>query len=147
MNILQQREHRLAIQQRAGLGPQVLGAPRRRRTVRTWAGWTDQIIKTGFPSDVQDSVKEYMAPVVQMISGIANTVLSLVYEVENGNSGTAIAASVLGNMSFIFAWANAVWMKAATDDVSCLIKMAIDLSGNLGATICIAESSTLPVPD
>ena len=38
-------------------------------------------------------------------------------------------------------------MEATTDDVSCLIKMVIDLSGNLGAAICIAESSTLPVPD
>ena len=82
-----------------------------------------------------------------MISGIANTVLSLTYEIENGNSGSAIAASVLGNLSFMFALFTTWWMKATTDDASCLIKMAIDLSGNLGAAICIAESSTLPVPD
>ena len=88
-----------------------------------------------------------MAPVVQMMSGIANTVLSLVYEVKNGNGGSAIAASVLGNLSFIFAPFATKWMNDTTDDVSCLVKMAIDLSGNLGAAICIAESSTLPVPD
>ena len=110
-------------------------------------GWTNLIDKTGFPSDVQDTLKDYMAPVVQMMSGIANTVLSLVYEVKNDNSGSAIAASVLGNLSFIFAPFATKWMNETTDDVPCLIKMAIDMGGNLGAAICIAESSTLPVPD
>ena len=85
--------------------------------ILTRAGWTNLINKTGFPDNVQDGLKDYMAPVVQMISGIANTVLSLTYEIENGNSGSAIAASVLGNLSFIFAFANAKWMEATTDDV------------------------------
>ncbi|MGH3380161.1 MAG: hypothetical protein ACRDP6_36060 [Actinoallomurus sp.] len=110
-------------------------------------GWTNLVDKTGFPSDVQDVLKDYMAPVVQMMSGIANTVLSLVYEVKNDNNGSAIAASVLGNLSFIFAPFATKWMNETTDDVSCLIKMAIDMSGNLGAAICIGESSSLPVPD
>jgi len=108
----------------------------------------DKVDNAGFPSNVsQDVVKEYMAAVLQMLSGMANTALSGAYEVESDNGASAIAASVLGNLSFIFAPFATAWMDAATDDVSCLIKMAIDASGNLGTAICIAESSTLPVPD
>ena len=95
------------------------------------------------PAGVKDP-KDDFGPIVNMISGIVNTALSCAYIARNDSGGTAIAGTVLGNLSFILAPLETWWMNSTTDDIPVLIKAAVDAVGNVGAAICIAESTSLP---
>ncbi len=53
---------------------------------------------------------------------------------------------MLGNLSFVGAPLATKVMNATTDDISTLVKMAIDAGGNIGAAVCIAEATSLPTP-
>lgn len=110
------------------------------------AGWTDDLSNSGFPSGVQDVAKDYMSPFVQMIAGTVNTVLGGVYSGKNNAGWVAILGTVLGNLSFVGAPLATKVMNETTDDVSTLVKLAIDAGGNIGAAVCIAEATSLPTP-
>lgn len=91
-------------------------------------------------------VNDYMGPMVQMIAGTANTILGGVYSGKNDDGWVAILGTVIGNLSFIGAPLATAVMKESTEDVSVLVKMAIDAGGNIGAAVCIAEATSLPTP-
>lgn len=110
------------------------------------AGWTGDLSNAGFPSGVQDVATDYMEPFVQMISGIANTVLGSVYSSSNDAGTVAIVGTVLGNLSFVGAPLGKKLMLETTDDISGLVKLLIDAGGNIGAAVCIAEATSLPTP-
>lgn len=110
------------------------------------APWTASVVGKLFPKDVQDVVRDYMNPFVQMIGGIANTVLGATYSGVNNAGTSAILGTVLGNLSYIGAPLATKVMNATTDDVSTLVKMLIDAGGNIGAAVCIAEATSLPTP-
>jgi hypothetical protein len=96
------------------------------------------------PSGTKDPFADYYGPVVYMICGMVNTALGTAYAARNKAGGAAIAATVLGNLSFILAPFATKWMNETTEDVPVLIKTGVDAIGNVGAAICLAEASSLP---
>ncbi len=87
-----------------------------------------------------------MGPFVQMIAGTANTIMGSYYSAKNSAGWVAIFGTVLGNLSFVGAPLATKVMASTTDDISTLVKMAIDAGGNIGAAVCIAEAASLPTP-
>jgi hypothetical protein len=110
------------------------------------AGWTSDLSNSGFPSGVQDIATDYLGPFIYMIAGTANTIMGSYYSAKNSAGWVAIFGTVLGNLSFVGAPLATKVMNATTDDISTLVKMAIDAGGNIGAAVCIAEAASLPTP-
>ena len=81
-----------------------------------------------------------------MIAGTANTIMGGVYSGKNDAGWVAILGTVLGNLSFVGAPLATKVMLNTTDDISGLVKLLVDAGGNIGAAVCIAESTSLPTP-
>ena len=96
------------------------------------------------PHGVDDPLKDYYSPIVQMVSGIVNTVLGTAYNVKTSAGGSAIAGGVLGNLSYMLAVLAQKYVNESAEDVPLLIKTVVDAAGNIGAAICIAEATSLP---
>lgn len=96
------------------------------------------------PQGVADPLADYYDPIIQMVSGSVNTVLGTSYNVKTSAGGPAIAAGVLGNVSYMLAVLAQKYVNEAAEDVPVLIKTVVDAAGNVGAAICIAEATGLP---
>ena len=73
-----------------------------------------------------------------------NTVIGTAYNVKTSAGGSAIAAGVLGNLSYMLAVLAQKYVNEAAEDVPVLIKTVVDAAGNIGAAVCIAEATSLP---
>ena len=92
-----------------------------------------------------DAMGNYVQPFVQVLSGAANTAFGVSYQVKNDDTyWVDILATVLGNLSFLLAIAGTIWLNETTEDVPVLVKTIVDAIGNVGAAICIYESTSLP---
>jgi hypothetical protein len=97
------------------------------------------------PNGIGDVLQDYVAPIIQAFAGAANTALGVAFQVENDDTvATDIAGTVLGNLSFMLAVFGTVWLNVTTEDVPVLVKMVVDAIGNVGAAVCIYESTSLP---
>lgn len=94
------------------------------------------------PADAEASQTfvTYFQPAVQMVAGVANTILASIWAWEGGNASHAgKAEGILGNFSYDFAVLGTAWVGDASDDTSILIKALLDAVGNLGAGICMLD--------
>jgi hypothetical protein len=97
------------------------------------------------PDGVGDVLTDYVGPFIQAFAGAANTALGVAFQLENDDTvPTDIAGTVLGNLSFMLAVFGTLWLNATAEDVPVLVKMVVDAIGNVGAGICIYESTSLP---
>lgn len=113
--------------------------------LQDWDGLTAKLQPQVGDKAAMDAMASYVQPVVQTLSGAANTALGISYQVENGDKyWVDILGTVLGNLSFILAISGTVWLNETTEDIPVMVKMLIDAIGNVGAAICIYESNSLP---
>lgn len=96
------------------------------------------------PQNTEDPMAEFYSPIVQGMAALPNTVLGSLYCSRTGAGASAIAATVLGNLSYNFALLLTAWVEAASGDTSVAAKTVIDGVGNIGAAIAIAEAATIP---
>lgn len=97
------------------------------------------------PEGVGDVISDYAGPIIQSFAGAANTALGIAFQVKNGDTvPTDIAGTALGNLSFMLAVFGTLWLNATTEDVPVLVKTVVDAVGNVGAAVCIYESTSLP---
>ena len=92
-----------------------------------------------------DTMANYVQPFIQVLSGAANTAFAVSFQVKNDDTyWVDILGTVLGNLSFLLAIFGTVWLNETTEDVPVLVKMIVDAIGNVGAAICIYQSTSLP---
>jgi hypothetical protein len=92
-----------------------------------------------------DTMANYVQPFIQVLSGAANTAFAVSFQVKNDDTyWVDILGTVLGNLSFLLAVFGTMWLNETTEDVPVLVKMIVDAIGNVGAAICIYESTSLP---
>ena len=96
------------------------------------------------PQEVKDPLADYYGPIIQMVSGIVNTAIGTAFSVKTSAGGSAIAGGVLGNLSYMLAVLAQKYVNEAAADGPMMVKMTVDLAGNIGAGVCIAESTSLP---
>jgi hypothetical protein len=97
------------------------------------------------PTGVGDVISDYAGPFIQAFAGAANTALGVAFQVKNGDTvPTDIAGTVLGNLSFMLAVFGTLWLNATTEDIPVIVKTVVDAVGNVGAAVCIYESTSLP---
>jgi hypothetical protein len=99
----------------------------------------------GMDESIANAMGEYVSPFVQAFCGAANTAFGIAYQVKTGDKvWVDIAGTALGNLSFLLAVLGTLWLNETTEDVPVLVKMVVDAIGNVGAAICIYESTSLP---
>jgi hypothetical protein len=92
-----------------------------------------------------DTMANYVQPFIQVLSGAANTAFAVSFQVKNEDTyWVDILGTVLGNLSFLLAVFGTYWLNETTEDVPVLVKMIVDAIGNVGAAICIYQSTSLP---
>ena len=80
-----------------------------------------------------------------MLSGAADTAFAVSYQVKNDDTyWVDILGTVLGNLSFLLAISGTIWLNETTEDIPVLVKMIVDAIGNVGAAVCIYQSTSLP---
>ena len=100
---------------------------------------------SGLPEGVGDVLGDFMGPFIQAFAGAANTALGITFQVKNGDTvPTDIAGTALGNLSFMLAVFGTLWLNATTEDIPVIVKTVVDAVGNVGAAVCIYESTSLP---
>jgi hypothetical protein len=100
---------------------------------------------SGLPEGVGNVITDYAGPFIQAFAGAANTALGIAFQVKNGDTvPTDLAGTVLGNLSFMLAVFGTLWLNATTSDVPVLVKTVVDAVGNVGAAVCVYESTSLP---
>ena len=89
--------------------------------------------------------RNYVQPFIQVLSGAANTAFAVSYQVKNDDTyWVDILGTVLGNLSFLLAISGTIWLNETTEDIPVLVKMIVDAIGNVGAAVCIYQSTSLP---
>ncbi|MET0694442.1 MAG: hypothetical protein ABWY56_10955, partial [Propionibacteriaceae bacterium] len=96
------------------------------------------------PQNVKDPLADYYGPIIQMVSGIVNTAIGTAFSVKTSAGGSAIAGGVLGNLSYMLAVLAQKYVNEPAADGPMMVKMTVDFAGNIGAGVCIAESTSLP---
>jgi hypothetical protein len=110
-----------------------------------WPGITSKLISAGIDDSIVNAMAEYVGPFVQAFSGAANTAIGITFQVKTGDTNWVdLAGTALGNLSFLLAVFGTLWLNASTEDVPVIIKMVVDAVGNIGAAVCIYESTSLP---
>jgi hypothetical protein len=113
--------------------------------LQEWPGLTSKLQSAVGDKAAGSTMASYVQPVVQTLSGAANTAFGVSFQVENKDTyWVDILGTVLGNLSFILAISGTVWLNETTEDVPVMVKMLVDAIGNIGAAICIYESNSLP---
>jgi hypothetical protein len=111
----------------------------------SWDKATQTLKAAGADDSILNGLNDYVSPFVQAFSGAANTAFGIGWQVETGDTyWVDLAGTALGNLSFMFAPLGTYWLNASLEDVPVIIKMIIDAIGNLGAAVCIYESTSLP---
>ena len=111
----------------------------------SWDKATQTLKAAGADNSILNGLNDYVSPFVQAFSGAANTAFGIGWQVETGDTyWVDLAGTALGNLSFMFAPLGTYWLNASLEDVPVIIKMIIDAIGNVGAAVCIYESSSLP---
>jgi hypothetical protein len=91
-------------------------------------------------------VRTFFVPVVNALAGLANTILSATYTglEKNGDWQLGIAATVIGNVSYMIAPLAAPPLPGLSEDLSVGLKTLVDGLANVTTAILIAEATTLP---
>jgi hypothetical protein len=111
----------------------------------SWDKATQTLKAAGADDSILNGMNDYVSPFVQAFSGAVNTGVGITYQVETGDTyWVDIAGTALGNLSFMFAPLATWWLNSNLEDVPVIIKMIIDAIGNIGAAVCIYESTSLP---